>query len=72
MLEELFAAIPSGGMAAMTRSAPRYHHGVRDNRARDMTTQFGYRCEYCKGMVRAKRVEREAFKHKAGLVILAG
>lgn len=35
-----------------------------------MTTQFGYRCEYCEGMVREKRVEREAFKHKAGFVIL--
>ncbi|MBI2902703.1 MAG: YgiT-type zinc finger protein [Candidatus Methylomirabilis oxyfera] len=35
-----------------------------------MTTQFGYRCEYCEGTVREKRVEREAFKHKAGFVIL--
>jgi YgiT-type zinc finger domain-containing protein len=35
-----------------------------------MTTQFGYQCEYCRGTVRAKRVEREAFKHKAGFVIL--
>ena len=35
-----------------------------------MTTQFGYQCEYCPGTVRAKRVEREAFKHKAGFVIL--
>jgi len=35
-----------------------------------MTTQFGYRCEYCAGTVRAKRVEREAFKHKTGFVIL--
>jgi YgiT-type zinc finger domain-containing protein len=35
-----------------------------------MTTQFGYRCEYCAGTVRAKRVEREAFKHKIGFVIL--
>ena len=35
-----------------------------------MTTQFGYRCEYCEGMVREKRLEREAFKHKAGFVIL--
>ena len=34
------------------------------------TTQFGYRCEYCPGTVRAKRVEREAFKHKGGFVIL--
>lgn len=35
-----------------------------------MTTQFGYRCEYCEGMVREKRVAREAFKHKASFVIL--
>ncbi|MGH7966711.1 MAG: YgiT-type zinc finger protein [Candidatus Binatia bacterium] len=35
-----------------------------------MTTQFGYRCEYCEGTVREKRVEREAFKHKLGFVIL--
>jgi len=32
--------------------------------------QFGYRCEYCEGMVREKQVEREAFKHKVGFVIL--
>lgn len=35
-----------------------------------MTNQFGYRCEYCDGTVRQKHVEREAFKHKAGFVIL--
>ncbi|MBM4121278.1 MAG: YgiT-type zinc finger protein [Nitrospira sp.] len=35
-----------------------------------MKTRFGYRCEYCDGTVRDKRVEREAFKHKAGFVIL--
>lgn len=35
-----------------------------------MTIKFDYRCEYCEGTVRAKRVEREAFKHKAGFVIL--
>jgi YgiT-type zinc finger domain-containing protein len=37
-----------------------------------MTSQFGYRCEYCEGTVRAKHVEREAFKHRAGFVILEG
>ena len=36
----------------------------------DMMTQFGYRCEYCEGIVRARRIEREAFKHKNGFVIL--
>lgn len=35
-----------------------------------MSIRFGYRCEYCEGTVREKRVEREAFKHKAGFVIL--
>ncbi len=35
-----------------------------------MKKQFGYRCEYCEGTVKARRVEREAFKHKAGFVIL--
>jgi hypothetical protein len=31
---------------------------------------YGYRCEYCEGMVRPKRVERESFKHKNGFIIL--
>ena len=35
-----------------------------------MNKQFGYRCEYCEGTVRPRRVEREAFKHKSGFVIL--
>ena len=35
-----------------------------------MKSQFGYQCEYCEGTVREKHVEREAFKHKAGFVIL--
>lgn len=35
-----------------------------------MKTKFGYRCEYCEGTVRSKRVEREAFKHRSGFVIL--
>jgi YgiT-type zinc finger domain-containing protein len=35
-----------------------------------MKRQFGCRCEYCEGTVRAKRVECEAFKHKSGFVIL--
>jgi len=37
-----------------------------------MKRKCGYRCEYCEGTVREKRVEREAFKHKAGFVILEG
>jgi YgiT-type zinc finger domain-containing protein len=35
-----------------------------------MEEAFGYRCEYCEGTVRGKRVEREAFKHRASFVIL--
>ena len=33
-------------------------------------SRFGYQCEHCKGTVRAKRVKREAFKHKTRFVIL--
>jgi YgiT-type zinc finger domain-containing protein len=35
-----------------------------------MSDAFNYQCEYCSGMVRPKRVEREAFKHKLSFVIL--
>jgi YgiT-type zinc finger domain-containing protein len=31
---------------------------------------YDYRCEYCEGTVRPKKVEREAFKHKKGFIIL--
>ena len=31
---------------------------------------YGYRCEYCDGTVQPKTVEREAFKHKSGFIIL--
>jgi YgiT-type zinc finger domain-containing protein len=31
---------------------------------------YGYPCEYCKGTVQPRPVEREAFKHKKGFVIL--
>ena len=31
---------------------------------------YGYRCEYCPGVVRARTVERESFKHKNGFIIL--
>ncbi len=31
---------------------------------------YGYPCELCKGAVQPKIVEREAFKHKKGFVIL--
>jgi uncharacterized protein with PIN domain len=35
-----------------------------------MQTAFGYRCEYCDGIISLKRIEREAFKHRQGFVIL--
>ncbi|MFQ5792993.1 MAG: YgiT-type zinc finger protein [Acidobacteriota bacterium] len=35
-----------------------------------MAGRFGYMCEYCGGTVREKRLDREAFKHRDGLVIL--
>jgi YgiT-type zinc finger domain-containing protein len=31
---------------------------------------YGYRCAYCTGTVQPRTVEREAFKHKNGFVIL--
>lgn len=31
---------------------------------------YGYPCEYCEGTVRPRKVEREAFKHQRGFVIL--
>ncbi len=31
---------------------------------------YGFRCEYCEGTVQPKTVEREAFKHKSGFIIL--
>ncbi|MBI5788678.1 MAG: YgiT-type zinc finger protein [Candidatus Schekmanbacteria bacterium] len=31
---------------------------------------YGYKCEYCTGIVREKIVAQEAFKYKKGFVIL--
>jgi YgiT-type zinc finger domain-containing protein len=31
---------------------------------------YGYKCEYCEGTVQPRLIEREAFKHKKGFVIL--
>lgn len=31
---------------------------------------YGYKCEYCDGIVQERVVEREAFKHRSGFVIL--
>ena len=31
---------------------------------------YGYRCEYCDGIVQERVVKREAFKHRRGFVIL--
>lgn len=35
-----------------------------------MRKHFGYRCEFCDGTVKAKRVDREASKHRSGFVIV--
>jgi YgiT-type zinc finger domain-containing protein len=35
-----------------------------------MNVMYGYHCEYCDGIVRQRIVEHEAFKHRAGFVIL--
>jgi YgiT-type zinc finger domain-containing protein len=31
---------------------------------------YNYPCEYCDGIVQPKRVDREAFKHRDGFVIM--
>ena len=31
---------------------------------------YGYKCEYCEGIVKKQIVKKEAFKHKKGFVIL--
>jgi YgiT-type zinc finger domain-containing protein len=31
---------------------------------------YGYKCEYCEGVVRPKKVKSEAFKHRNGFIIL--
>ncbi|MGH9897899.1 MAG: YgiT-type zinc finger protein [Pyrinomonadaceae bacterium] len=31
---------------------------------------YRYRCEYCDGIVLPRAIEREAFKHKNGFIIL--
>jgi YgiT-type zinc finger domain-containing protein len=31
---------------------------------------YGYKCEYCDGIVQERVVDREAFKHRHGFVIL--
>lgn len=36
----------------------------------DNDSLYNYRCEFCEGKVRAKKVAREAFKHKKGFIIL--
>ena len=35
-----------------------------------MVKMYGYKCEYCDGIVRERIVKREAFKHRNGFVIL--
>jgi YgiT-type zinc finger domain-containing protein len=35
-----------------------------------MDEPLSYRCEHCEGTVMPKRIDREAFKHRQGFVIL--
>jgi YgiT-type zinc finger domain-containing protein len=36
----------------------------------EIKEMYGYKCEYCEGIVREKSVGKEVFKHKGGFVIL--
>jgi YgiT-type zinc finger domain-containing protein len=45
------------------------YYGVQDYGVL-ASTMYGYRCEYCDGTVKPRLVEREAFKHKNGFIIL--
>lgn len=49
-------------------------HAEKQNRAnsRENTIKlmYGYACELCEGTVQPRSLEREAFKHKSGFVIL--
>ena len=31
---------------------------------------YGYKCEYCDGVVKEKLVKKEVFKHKTGFIML--
>jgi len=31
---------------------------------------YGYKCEYCRGIVKQQLVKKEVFKHKTGFVML--
>ena len=35
-----------------------------------MSQMYAYKCEYCEGTVKERIVDKEAFKHKSGFVIL--
>jgi YgiT-type zinc finger domain-containing protein len=43
---------------------------IQANNTPSTTTMYGYPCEHCQGTVQPRLVEREAFKHKKGFVIL--
>lgn len=40
------------------------------NKTQPTQSLYGYSCEHCDGTVQPRVVEREAFKHKKGFVIL--
>ena len=43
---------------------------TQTNKSQSTQPVYGYPCEYCQGIVQPRVVEREAFKHKKGFVIL--
>jgi YgiT-type zinc finger domain-containing protein len=43
---------------------------IQTNKIEPTQPLYGYPCEYCQGTVQPRVVEREAFKHKKGFVIL--
>ena len=38
--------------------------------SRRLLKMYGYKCEYCDGIVQERVVEQEVFKHRNGFVIL--
>ena len=46
------------------------HNGLQNYLNRAIRDMYGYKCEYCSGTVRKRLIDREAFKHRKGFVIL--
>ncbi len=59
----------SSGIESIRDKIRRRHYDMSSHAMEEMA-EDGYPCEHCAGTVRPKLVEREAFKHKNGFVIL--